>query len=65
MQRATFTPDQVEAIRAYAREHGRTWKRQLTDEWANGSPALRWLRNTLGPSGLLALRLADLTPDRN
>ncbi len=42
---------------AYAREHGRTWKAQLREEWLQGADTLRWARNILGPSGLSKVRL--------
>ena len=42
---------QLEALRTYARDHGRTWKTQLRVEWMNATapPLLHHLRNTHGP----------------
>ncbi|MHB0726989.1 hypothetical protein WDZ11_24085 (plasmid) [Roseomonas mucosa] len=46
-------------LRAYAAEHGRRWKECLLAEWikATADPLLHRLRNTHGPSWLLAYRL--------
>jgi hypothetical protein len=45
---------QVEALRAYATIHGRTWKVKLSAEWmrASAEPLLHGLRNSHGPSWL-------------
>lgn len=53
------TSEQIEALKAYAREHGRYWKSALQDDWlsANCQGPLRELRNTLGPSWLVRYRL--------
>jgi hypothetical protein len=54
-----LTPEQLAALRAYAAEHGRTWKSQLNDDWMNGraSGPLQQIRNQFGPSWLLRFRL--------
>lgn len=60
----TPTVAQLIALRAYADEHGRTWKRDLNTDWqyaraqVNGehSPELQQVRNTLGPSWLAKFR---------
>ena len=46
-------------LRASAAEHGRRWKEYLLAEWikATADPLLHRLRNTHGPSWLLAYRL--------
>ena len=51
--------EQRVALRAYAHEHGRRWKEYLLAEWikATAEPLLHRLRNTHGPSWLLAYRL--------
>jgi len=51
---------QVEALRAYARRHGRTWKAELKTEWmrASAEPLLHGLRNSHGPSWLKGYALA-------
>ncbi len=51
---------QVEALRAYARRHGRTWKAELGAEWmrASAEPLLHGLRNSHGPSWLKGYALA-------
>jgi hypothetical protein len=45
------------ALKQYAKDHGRTWKSQLVNEWMEGSDTLRYVRNTIGPSGLYRLKL--------
>lgn len=48
--------EQVAALRAYAKEHGRTWKSRLLFDWTEGrsSGPLQEVRNQLGPSWLMA-----------
>lgn len=53
------TPEQIEALQAFADKYGRTWKRTLGDKWMNGRDAdepkgylLRQVRNQLGPTWL-------------
>ena len=55
----TLTPEQDQALRAFAAEHGRTWKQELRDAWMRGSDtgALRQIRNTFGPSWLATFKL--------
>ncbi len=51
---------QVEALRAYARRHGRSWKTELRAEWmrASAEALLHGLRNSHGPSWLKGYALA-------
>ncbi len=51
---------QIEALRAYARHHGRTWKVELRAEWmrASAEPLLHRLRNSHGLSWLKGYALA-------
>jgi hypothetical protein len=57
------TPEQWEALKAFAAEHGRTWKAQLRDAWMTGQypcvtrqadqdGLLQQVRNTFGPRWL-------------
>ena len=48
----TLTLEQDQALRAFAEEHGRSWKQALRDVWMRGSDtgALREIRDTFGPS---------------
>ncbi len=56
---------QVEALRAYARDHGRSWKTELRAEWmrASAEPLLHGLRNSHGPSWLKGYALPAAAPD--
>jgi hypothetical protein len=58
-QRAPLTADELEAIRAYAKKHGSTWKSKLSDDWmrARAEATLHRLRNTHGPSWLVEFKL--------
>ncbi|TKA94382.1 hypothetical protein FAZ78_22615 [Cereibacter changlensis] len=58
-----LTPDQITALADYARQHGRSWKKHLAQEWqAASAPAdLHRLRNTHGPAWLTTFRLDSLT----
>ena len=54
------TPDQLEALRQYAEDHGRTWKAQLNRAWMTGpygdndhGNPLQCVRNQFGPSWLV------------
>lgn len=51
--------DTIIALRTYAASHGRAWKSALRADWTRAAapPALQRLRNTLGPSGLAAVKL--------
>ena len=59
------TAEQLTALRQYAAENGRTWKRELSIDWMNSraqvrgqlSSELQQVRNQLGPSWLLKFRL--------
>jgi hypothetical protein len=58
-ERPEPTAAQLAAVRAYATEHGRTWKRQLLEDWMTGrcQAELQQLRNAFGPSWLAQFRL--------
>jgi hypothetical protein len=54
-------PSVNETLRQFAAENGRTWKAKLRELWSTGRDGghplnseghLRWVRNSLGPSGL-------------
>lgn len=58
---------ELTALIRYARANGRFWKTRLCDAWASGrdereddAPALRRVRNTVGPSGLMKFALSGL-----
>jgi hypothetical protein len=60
----SITPEQEAAVVAFARRHGRYWKRELNNAWLNGSDArepdghlLRQVRNQQGPRWLTDYRL--------
>jgi len=64
------TVEQWEALKAYAAEHGRTWKAQLRNEWMNACQGigdldqqalLQQVRNTFGPRWLM---LVDIKAGR-
>ncbi len=51
--------EQLNRLRAFAKQHGRTWKSKLRTLWMRGADAnepdghlLRQVRNRVGPSGL-------------
>lgn len=57
---ATLRADQFNAIKAWAKLHGRNWKAPLRDAWMEGdyqgfhdSHLLQQVRNTFGPSWLV------------
>ena len=56
---------QVEALRAYARDHGHSWRTELRAEWirASAGPLLRSLHNSHGPSWLKGYALLAAAPD--
>jgi len=69
--RARNTPnaEQLEAVKAFATKHGRTWKDKLLTAWMNGADArepnghlLRQVRNTLGPRWLDKVNLKKAVP---
>lgn len=53
------TTEQWEALKAYAAEHGRTWKYQLWQEWQEGTDSglLRQVRNQFGPRWLRLVKM--------
>jgi hypothetical protein len=55
-----------DALHAYARRHGRTWKSSLRDDWMRGRAEgpLQRIRNRLGPRWLAAYRVARVNPAR-
>jgi hypothetical protein len=55
----TPTAEQIEVLRAYAKEHGRTWKADLNRDWMTGKACgpLQQIRNQLGPSWLVRFSL--------
>jgi hypothetical protein len=64
---AVLTTDQLAALRAFAADHGRTWKSQLGAMWCNGQDESAWngaslreVRNTFGPTWLTRFRLPAL-----
>jgi hypothetical protein len=62
---ANLTLEQLEALRAFAAENGRTWKTKLNEAWMNAnasingehSPELQQVRNRLGPRWLKTFKL--------
>jgi hypothetical protein len=59
-----LTPKQEAALIRFARDNGRSWKRELNLMWFDGRDAnepdggyLRQIRNQFGPSWLLKYRL--------
>ena len=68
MKYRELTPDELEAVKAFAAEFGRTWKERLAmDYWYSARPyvdragfeypELHRLRNQLGPSWLKGFKL--------
>jgi hypothetical protein len=60
----TLTTEQLAALQAFKVRNGRSWKSKLLDAWMTGRDAhepdgsyLRQVRNQVGPSGLLKLRV--------
>ena len=55
------TVEQWEALKAYAAEHGRTWKSKLLDDWtyARTSGPLQQVRNTFGPRWLMLINIKE------
>ena len=56
--------EQMNALREYAEHNGRAWRERLIDDWVHGrdgnSPLLRQVRNTVGPSGLMRIKLEQV-----
>jgi hypothetical protein len=63
---ADLSPAERDALHAYARRHGRTWKSSLRDDWMRGRAEgpLQRIRNRLGPRWLAAYRVARVNPAR-
>jgi hypothetical protein len=66
-----LTAEQLTAIQRWAEQHGRTWKATLRKAWITGdydtfedSNYLQQIRNTFGPSWLIAFRLPSETPGK-
>jgi hypothetical protein len=59
---ADLTQEQLTALHAYAAQHGRCWKQELRWQWmdASAEPVLHQLRNSHGPSWLIAFRLTEV-----
>jgi hypothetical protein len=62
-----LTPEQREALLAYAKRNGRHWKVELNCAWASGrderepeGALLRQVRNQRGPSWLHAITVKEL-----
>lgn len=64
----TLSPDQLAALRAFATDNGRSWKRVLNDAWMTGNWSqdhgdnaglLQQIRNTFGPSWLVRFSFAN------
>jgi hypothetical protein len=57
----SVTPAMRRALVDYAREHGRTWRSQLSMLWLTDGdvdePLLRAIRNIIGPSGLYKIKV--------
>lgn len=62
----TMTPDERQALTAYAHQIGRRWKSSLLSAWESGNyrsapaglaPALQSIRNARGPSWLKTVKL--------
>ncbi len=54
------TPEQIAALKQFAKENGRYWKSALRESWMNGiyctqadTAALQQVRNSFGPSWLV------------
>lgn len=56
-----LTQDQLEALRTYAANNGRTWKAKLGDDWMTGrsNGELQQIRNTFGPTWLTRFRFSN------
>ena len=58
-----LSQDTAAALVAYAREHGRTWKAKLGEDWlyARLTGPLQALRNSHGPAFLTMVRIDKTT----
>jgi hypothetical protein len=65
----TLTPEQADAIRSYAAQHGTRWKDQLLTDWMRAGSRtyrgegcyLQQVRNQHGPSWLRSMTLEPIT----
>jgi hypothetical protein len=62
----TPTTEQLQALKDFARLHGRTWKSQLRESWMSGiypfgvdTASLQQVRNGFGPSWLVRFSLKE------
>lgn len=60
----TLTLEQIDALKRFKASYGRTWKSQLNTLWFSGrderqadAGLLRQVRNSIGPSGLLKVKI--------
>ena len=55
----SLTDAEHAAVAAYAKEHGRSWKQALNDDWSNARTrgSLQRIRNELGPEWLEKFKL--------
>jgi hypothetical protein len=51
-----ISPEELESLKAWIDQNGRTWRSKLRDAWTREEPVLRELRNKVGPSGLDVIR---------
>jgi len=53
-----LSAEQMQALRAYAARHGRSWKAKLAKQWASSSagPVLQTVRNQHGPAWLRSFK---------
>ena len=55
-----MTDEMLAALRQYKDAHGRTWRSRLSLDWTVGKdlgPALRQVRNIIGPSRMFKIRI--------
>jgi hypothetical protein len=64
-------PEQLAALAAFAKRHGRTWRADLADAWSTGRDTaepggyfLRQVRNTWGPAWIATVAMAELAATR-
>lgn len=56
----TLPQEIMDALKAYATQHGAQWRAKLKKDWSTGrdnNPYLRRARNMVGPSGLSKINL--------
>lgn len=58
MRYPNLTPDQLNALRAFAAEHGRNWKSKLLAGWLRAAypGPLQQVRNSHGPTWLAGFK---------